>query len=395
MDSLEGVHFDDALPDTELEAVFDDTEFCSPRAQDGAALDHRGSTAGVPATTHDPEYDLQVPLAAERAQTRPAPPADDQGDLTPKRAKPAEADRIIFHVDVDSFYITAERIRSPALLNQPVGVMQHNRGGFVALSYEARRCGLVKGDAVGEQGRTRIHGLQGRKSLVECREACPELKVLSMDTPYYRKVSTQLQASIQDCLGPLAVVAKASIDDFYVDVTAIVTNLVDELSPVSVQALRCVHARDSLKLGTLRWESKQARHVPARWLQAYALAGRLRQHVAARFGTHFTLSVGMGSSKLVARLVSSLNKPEGQTCCLPSDNAIVAQCTPLKHVPSLRHMQGDQLLDLIASVHARKTASVRTSTRHRSKPKPKAKSIEPVMLAALLAVPKVQRLHAC
>jgi nucleotidyltransferase/DNA polymerase involved in DNA repair len=267
--------------------------------------------------------------------------------------------------------------------------MQHNSGGFVALSHEARRCGLVKGDAVGEHGRRQIHGLRGRKSLQACYHVCPELKVLEMDTPYYRDVSSKLQACIQECLGPHAVVAKASIDDFYVDLTAIVATLVESNSPITSQNFRCVHAKDSSKLGVLRWESKRARQVTARWQQAYTLAGQLRQHVAARFGPHFTLSLGMGTSKLVARLVSSLNKPDGQTCCLPQDNSIVAQCTPLKLVPSLRHAQGDKLLDLITSAAELKASSVRTSTRHAGRPKPKPKAVEPVMLAALLTVPMV------
>ena len=96
-------------------------------------------------------------------------------DSHPKRHKPSAcqeepAVNAILHVDVDSFYVTAERMRRPDLIGLPVAVTQFHRGGFVALSQEARACGLRKGDAVGDQGRKHIKFLNGCRSLEECLE---------------------------------------------------------------------------------------------------------------------------------------------------------------------------------------------------------------------------------
>eukprot|EP00045_Choanoeca_perplexa_P007554 m.69346 g.69346 ORF g.69346 m.69346 type:complete len:588 (-) comp14119_c0_seq1:577-2340(-) len=398
-DTLQGIQFQDDLPDAELEAVFNgDNEFCSPTSKVNPAVpgDIEGSkdTSIQPLSTGNPSSKDGSPnstVTAKRAATR-------KGGKTTKAKKAKDApatDRVIFHVDVDSFYITAERTRNPSLLHQPVAVMQHNQGGFVALSYEAKRTGLKKGDAVGDQGRKRIHGLHGRKSLADCRLVCPDLTVLSMDTTYYRMISSQLQDCIQECLGSTAIVAKSSIDDFYIDVTATLASLdrsVLETEIDRLEACRCVHARDSHKHKTLRWASRPIKQVPEHWQLAYALAGRLRQQVATRFGTHFTLSVGIANCKLVARLVSSLNKPDGQTCCLPNDNAVVAQSTPLKLVPSLRHAQGDTLVDLIASATVRNSTSTRSSARHKSKARVVStpKEVEPTMLGDVLTVPKAK-----
>jgi nucleotidyltransferase/DNA polymerase involved in DNA repair len=128
--------------------------------------------------------------------------------------------RTVLHVDVDAFYVTAERSRNPDLAGRPVAVSQYNSGGFVAVSHEAREAGIRKGDGVGDAGRAAIRWLRENKSisLEEARRKCPSLVVLPMNTDYYREFSGRIHALLSRCLGAGASVERASCDDFYCEI---------------------------------------------------------------------------------------------------------------------------------------------------------------------------------
>lgn len=53
---------------------------------------------------------------------------------------------LIFHVDINSCYVSCERILDPSLIGRPVVVLSNNDGCIVALSHEAKALGYTMCD---------------------------------------------------------------------------------------------------------------------------------------------------------------------------------------------------------------------------------------------------------
>lgn len=113
--------------------------------------------------------------------------------------------RVILHFDVDSFYcevrtggsngqqctpfaparLTGVGPRSASgchLRGKPLAVTQHNRGGFVAVSYEAKACGVRKGDGIGDEGRRRLPGFRDRPGAAASRREGPQTDMAAAQT---------------------------------------------------------------------------------------------------------------------------------------------------------------------------------------------------------------------
>ncbi|MBC7948523.1 MAG: DNA polymerase IV [Chitinophagaceae bacterium] len=110
------------------------------------------------------------------------------------------SNRHITHLDLDTFFVSVEQLRNPRLLGKPVLIGGSNDRGVVAsCSYEARRFGIHS-------------AMPMHAALRLCRHAI----VLKSDFDAYSKYSTLVTDVIRDSV-PLF--EKASIDEFYVDLT--------------------------------------------------------------------------------------------------------------------------------------------------------------------------------
>ena len=137
--------------------------------------------------------------------------------------------RIIFHVDMNSFYASVEMAHNPKLKGKPLAVAgnpEERKGIIVTSSYEAR-----------------AKGVKTAMPLWEAKKLCPELIVVRPNFERYRETSRkifQLLAEITPIIEPV------SIDEGYMDVTnhpthplqlakQIQTRLLDELDiPCSI-----------------------------------------------------------------------------------------------------------------------------------------------------------------
>ncbi|MDO4465870.1 MAG: DNA polymerase IV [Bacillota bacterium] len=108
--------------------------------------------------------------------------------------------RVIFHVDINAFFVSAEEIKNPDLKGLPVAVGSLSRRSVLSTAnYEARK-----------------YGVQSAMPVREALEKCPDLIIVEGDYGYYRALSAQFFQYLRkytDMLEP------ASIDECYMDVT--------------------------------------------------------------------------------------------------------------------------------------------------------------------------------
>lgn len=102
-------------------------------------------------------------------------------------------------MDLDTFFVSCERLRDSVLENQPVIIGGGDRGVVASCSYEARK-----------------FGVRSAMPLRMALRLCPEAKVIKGDMEYYSKMSHQVTEVIQE---KVPVMEKASVDEFYLDLS--------------------------------------------------------------------------------------------------------------------------------------------------------------------------------
>lgn len=116
--------------------------------------------------------------------------------------------RIIFHIDMNSYYASVEMAFHPELKGKPLAIAgnaKERRGIIVTCSYEARK-----------------FGVKATMPIWEARKLCPNLIVREPDFDKYRSVSRQMFHILEEYT---ELVEPVSIDEGYMDVTEAAGNL--------------------------------------------------------------------------------------------------------------------------------------------------------------------------
>jgi DNA polymerase IV len=158
--------------------------------------------------------------------------------------------RSIMHIDLDSFFVSVERLVNPKLIGKPVLVGgSSDRGVVASCSYEAREFG--------------IHSAMSMKM---ARQLCPDAIVVRGDTGEYSKYSNMITDIIHD---KVPVYEKSSIDEFYIDLTGM-----------------------------------------DKFFGCYKMATELRQKIIKE--TNLPISFALSTNKTVAKVGTGEAKPNGQ-----------------------------------------------------------------------------------
>jgi DNA polymerase IV len=190
--------------------------------------------------------------------------------------------RAILHVDMDAFYASVEQRDKPELVGKPVIVgWPGGRGVVAAASYEVRKFGVRSAMPMGRALRL-----------------CPQAVCVAPRMQRYREMSDLVFGVFHE-ITPL--VQGLSLDEAYLDVTA----------------------------------SQRLLGEPA------AIARRIKGNIRARTG--LTASVGVATNKLVAKIASDLEKPDGLTIVPQSRIREVLDPLSVRRLPGLGRKLGERV----------------------------------------------------
>ncbi len=157
--------------------------------------------------------------------------------------------RTIIHLDLDTFFVSCERLLNPKLNGRPVIIGGTSGRGIVSTcSYEARK-----------------FGIHGNMSMRLAKQLCPEAVVIKGNSGIYGKYSKAVTEIIKE-ESPLY--EKSSFDEFYIDMTGM-----DRF------------------FGTVQW------------------ARELRERITKEVG--LPISMGISVNKVVAKVGTGQAKPNG------------------------------------------------------------------------------------
>lgn len=193
--------------------------------------------------------------------------------------------RIVAHVDMDAFYAAVEAQRDPALRDRPVVVGAdpkegRGRGVVTAASYAARRYGIRSALPI-----TRAWRLAEAARL----RGEPETIFVRDDHALYREVSARIMAILD---GAGDAFQKTSVDEAYLELSS---------------------------LGSFD--------------AAIERAGQIKAQILGQEG--LTASVGIGPNKLVAKIASDFQKPDGLTVVRPEEVQAFLDPLRIRVVPGI------------------------------------------------------------
>src|SRR5450432_1471549 len=183
--------------------------------------------------------------------------------------------RTIFHVDMDAFFVSVEELFNPALKGEAVvvGGQRDERGVVSAASYEARKIG--------------VHSAMPLRTAAK---QCPHAIFVNGHPERYRECSQKVY-KVLGMFSPQ--VEMASVDEAYLDMTG-----TERLHGPPLKAAHTLHQR-------------------------------------MKADTGLNCSVGMGTSRLIAKVSSAQAKPNGLLYIVPGEEAKFLAPLDVREIPGV------------------------------------------------------------
>ena len=194
--------------------------------------------------------------------------------------------KTVFHVDMDAFFVSVEELFDPSLKGKPVvvGGQRNERGVVSAASYEARK-----------------FGVHSAMPLRTAAKLCPQAIFVDGHPDRYRECSAKVHEVLESFSPQVEMV---SIDEAYLDMT-----------------------------GTERL------HGPP-----LLAADKLHQKMKDR--TQLNCSIGIGTSRLVAKVCSGKAKPHGVLYAMPGQEAKFLAPLGIREIPGVGRVTEQKLHEL-------------------------------------------------
>lgn len=201
--------------------------------------------------------------------------------------------RAVLHVDFDYFFAQCEELRNPGIKDRPVVVCvfsgrTQDSGVVSTANYVARKYGVKSGIPI----RT------AKSKLAEVKDAL----FLPLDIEYYRQVSEKAMSVIRDSVD---VFERVGVDECYAEVTE---------------------------------------RIGADFEKARNLAQEIKEEVRAT--AHISCSIGVAPNKMLAKIASDFQKPDGLTVVKPDDAQKFVEMLDVDKIPGVGPKTRDRLAEL-------------------------------------------------
>jgi DNA polymerase IV (DinB-like DNA polymerase) len=201
--------------------------------------------------------------------------------------------KVVLHVDFDYFFAQCEELRKPGIKDRPVVVCvfsgrTEDSGVVSTANYVARKYGVKSGIPI----RT------AKSKLAKIKDAL----FLPLDIEYYRQVSEKAMSVIRN---DVDVFERVGIDECYAEVTE----------------------RTSVDFD-----------------KAQTLAQAIKE--AVRATAHVSCSVGVAPNKMLAKIASDFQKPDGLTVVKPADAEKFVKSLEVDKIPGIGPKTRDRLGEL-------------------------------------------------
>lgn len=229
---------------------------------------------------------------------------------------------MIIHLDLDCFFVSAERTRIPYLKNRPVVVcksgdraifsvedqvsvmtesvgafnglfqLHHDFKGFDKNGWKQEfldEKGHIHGIVIAKSYEAKNHGIKTGTHLRDALHMCPNLLVVSSDHLFYQQLSTKLKAFLQT---KIPILEQYSIDEFWGDLKG--------------------------------WVKEE---------ETYDFIASLQQEILEKFD--LPISIGASSSKWIAKLATDFNKPYGLTLVPQGEILSFVSPMPIESFPGI------------------------------------------------------------
>ncbi len=201
--------------------------------------------------------------------------------------------RIIMHIDMNSYFASVAQQDNPAWRGKPLGVCEHLGGIIIAASVEAKKWGIKTAMPVWE-----------------ARKLYPQIILTKTEPNRYRFYTKRFLKVFGDYTDQIE---KYSIDEAFIDLTKSCN----------------IQKKDSRGIWVLTDP----------FLEAERIAKEIKQRMKKEVGDYLRCSVGVGDNKLLAKIGSDLQKPDGLTVIRPEDKHLLYDRLQLTDIPGIGKRQ--------------------------------------------------------
>jgi DNA polymerase-4 len=207
--------------------------------------------------------------------------------------------RVIMHMDFNSYFASCEQQDNPEWRGKPLGVCEHLGGIIIAPSIEAKRWGIKTAMPVWE-----------------ARKLYPKIILTPTHPDRYRFYTARFLKVLGDYTDQIE---KYSIDEAFVDLTK-ATNITEWVA------------------GT--WQDADP------FIEAAVIAKEIKRRMKLEVGDWLQASAGIGWNKLVAKIASDMQKPNGLVVVPPYQREWLYERLVLTDIPGIGKRQERRLNEL-------------------------------------------------